>query len=310
MSIESSPSSATAAAAESSDGAAEASAARIESSSPALEAAAAEASEAQAATEAPPRVASGGEIYNPAARSARDPEQAAAEQKMFADNEPAMRYGREAAHLSPAGSQTDYGKLQGALGEGLHHYSNGGAFGFVNDLNDKIGKNNPGFDSSSRKELTSIKTHLSEKRSDLSDRYASDLRTMVGAKEGQKLDKFTDRVWQMKAEGGQKWYEAKAVLPAGVVNAESPAAMRTAVVDEAVLRIPADHVGQARDYVLRNAQRHPAVYGLDPTADATERETRANMLAMKIQPLADSVTSQDISRMTRANYQIVYPKKA
>jgi len=84
--------------------------------------------------------------------------------------------------------------------------------------------------------------------------------------------------------------------------ARSPEAMKTALVDESALRIPADQVQPTRDHVVRNAMRHPEKYGIDPNAPPAEREMRANMLAMKVRPLADNLTSHDLRLMSRECY--------
>ncbi len=48
--------------------------------------------------------------------------------------------------------------------------------------------------------------------------------------------------------------------------------------------------------------RHPEKYGIDPNARLPEREMRANMLAMKVRPLADNLTSHDLRLMSRECY--------
>lgn len=238
--------------------------------------------------------------------SARNPENAAYEKALYDRNDKAMRHAADTAEVSAVGSRTDYGKIQGTLAEGLHHYSRGGAIGLVHDVNAELGNHNPVFDASSSRELTSIKTHLSEKNRNAPGSYASDLREMVGAQDSHKVDGFADKLWTMKQSGGEEWRRAETFLPSGVRGARSPAEMRAAVVDEAVLRIPTDQVEPTRQYVIRNAQRYPEVYGLDPLATPKELEVRANMLAMKIKPIADGVTSHDMRVMTRQCYQNRY----
>lgn len=242
----------------------------------------------------------------PEHQSGRNPENAAYEKTLYGRNEKAMGHARDAAEVSAAGSRIDYGKIQGTLGEGLHHYSRGGAIGLVHDVNAELGNHNPVFDASSSRELTSIKTHLSEKNRNAPGSYAHDLREMVGAQDSHKVDGFADKLWAMKRAGGEEWRRAETFLPGGVRAARSPAEMRAATVDEAVLRIPADQVEPTRQYVIRNAQRYPEVYGLDPRATPDELETRANMMAMKIKPIADGVTSHDMRIMTRQCYQNQY----
>lgn len=245
-------------------------------------------------------------IRHPEARSARAPENLPAEKALFAKNERAMRYAVENAACSPNAGAGDIRKLQGSLGEGLHHYSRGGGIGLVHDLNTDLGRNNAVFDASSRQELTSIKTHLRAKESAAANAYANDLREMVGAQDSHKVNGAADRLWAMKEQGGERWRRAETFLPQGVREARTPEQMRAAVVDEAALRIPADQVEAARACVVRNAMRHPETYGLDPLSGPAEREAQANMMAMKIKPLADSVTSHDLRLMTRQCYQKRY----
>jgi hypothetical protein len=242
------------------------------------------------------------EAYN----AQRDPEKRAYEAQLFKRNERAMRHTVETAEViqpDKAGKHAAVDKIQGQIGESVHHYNNGGAIGLVNDLNNDLGKHNALFDSSSSRELTSIKTHLSEKNQNAPAAYAKDLREMVGAQDDHKHDMVTGKLWEMRKNDGREWDRAEAILPPSVTQARTPEAMKSAIIDEAVLRIPSDQVAATRAHVVRNAMRSPELYGIDPKAPPLEREMRANMLAMKVRPLAEGVTSHDLRVMTRQCYQ-------
>lgn len=239
-------------------------------------------------------------------KAQRDPAERAHETQLFKDNERAMRHTVDTAEVirpDKGAKHAAHDKIQGQLAESVYHYKHGGAVGLVNDLNAEVGKHNALFDSSSSRELTSIKTHLSEKNANAPAAYAGDLREMVGAQDGHKHDLLTNKLWEMRQNGGREWARAEAVLPRSVAEARTPEAMKTALADESALRIPADQVQPTRDHVVRNAMRHPDKYGLDPNAPLSEREMRANMLAMKVRPLADGLTAHDLRLMTRHCYQ-------
>jgi hypothetical protein len=239
-------------------------------------------------------------------KAQRAPGDRAYEAALFERNERVMRDTVERAEVikpDKAGKYTAHNKMQGQLAESAYHYANGGAVGLVNDLNADLGKHNAVFDSSSSRELTSIKTHLSEKNPNAQYAYAKDLRGMVGAQDSHKHDKVTDKLWEMKKAGGREWARVETILPRSVAEARSPAAMKTALIDESTLRIPADQVQPTRDHVARSAMRSPELYGIDPRAPLAEREMRANMLALKVKPLAEGLTSHDLRLMARRCYQ-------
>lgn len=228
------------------------------------------------------------------------------ESRVFGQNERAMRDALERAEVhrpDRPGVHSAYSKLQGQLGESCYHYSRGGGVGLVNDLNTELGKHNAVFDSTSAREMASIKTHLSEKNPKAHYAYAQDLREMVGAQDSHKHDAVTGKLWTMKQAGGREWARAEATLPSSVAGARSPAEMKTALIDESALRIPVDQVDATRAHVIKSAMRDPELYGIDPNTPPSEREMRANMLAMKVRPLADGVTSHDLRVMTRELYQ-------
>lgn len=228
------------------------------------------------------------------------------EARLFRQNERAMRDALERAEVhrpDRPGVHSAYDKLQGQLGESCYHYSHGGGVGLVNDLNAELGKHSAVFDSTSPREMASLKTHLSEKKGAAEAAYAKDLRGLVGAQDSHKHDLVVDKLWEMRQAGGREWARAEAILPPSVAGARSPAEMKTALIDESTLRIPADQVEATRAHVVRNAMRNPELYGIDPNASPQEMNMRANMLAMKVRPLADGLTSHDLRVMTRELYR-------
>lgn len=235
----------------------------------------------------------------------KSPENKAYETRLFKNNERAMRDTVENAEVrnpDKANKRYGYHKIQGKLGESLHHYHNGGGIGLVNDLNNELGTHSEVFDSSSSREMASIKTHLSNDKT-APGTYAQDLREMVRAQNSHKHDALTEKLWVKREAGGREWAKAKTQLPESVAEASTRAEMKTALVDEAVLRIPADQVQATRDHVVRNAMRSPELYGIDAKAPPAERQMRANMLAMKVRPLAEGISSHDLRVMTRECYQ-------
>lgn len=241
-----------------------------------------------------------------AIKAQRPEAKAAYQEALFQRNERAMRHTVETAEVikpDKAAQYSAHNKIQGQVAESAYHYTHGGAVGLVNDLNTAVGKHNAIYDTSSSREVASIKTHLSEKNKNAPGTYARDLRKMVGELDGQKHDKLSNQLWEKKQAGGREWARAEAVLPPEVVGARTPEAMKTALIDKSALRIPADQVQPTRDHVVRNAMRHPETYGIDPKAPPVEREMRATMLAMKIKPLADNLTSHDLRLMSRECYQ-------
>ena len=75
------------------------------------------------------------------------------------------------------------------------------------------------------------------------------------------------------------------------------------MVDDAVMRIPADQVEPARAYIVRVATKRPELYGLDPNLAPAELDLQAHLLAGKIKALAPAVTAHDIRLMTGHGYR-------
>lgn len=195
-----------------------------------------------------------------------------------------------------------YRKMAGSVGEGVYLSANGSSVGAVNDLNMLLGNHNKLFDGSSSEELVSIKTYVTG-RSEPYGRYARGLREMIGEVESKKLDSLSQELWALKTTDPEKWSDVCRQLPPGIKEATEQAELRQRMVDDAVMRIPADQVEPAQAYIVRAATKRPELYGLDPNLAPADLKLKAHLLAGKIKPLAPDVTAHDIRLMTGHAYR-------
>lgn len=210
-------------------------------------------------------------------------------------------YAAEHAEVQQRGL-VGYRKVSGAVGEGVYLSANGGSIGLVNDLNERLGNHCKLFDGCSPQEMASIKTYVTG-REDPSGRYTHALREMVGQVEPQKLDGLAQELWDIRQQEPERWAAMRDQLPPSLAQAEDVASMRSRLVDDAVMRIPADHVEGARAHVLRNAVKRPELYGIDASLSKEQIEGQAVMLANKIRPLAPDVNGHDLRVMAGHAYR-------
>lgn len=232
--------------------------------------------------------------------AAQSRKSAPAEQTLFKIHDKAMGQSLRDAEIIQPGL-TAYRKLSGSLGESLYQWERGGRVGLVRDLNVELGNHLRLLDASSPQELASIKTYVTG-RGDPRGNYTAALRELLGSRNPHKLDALATRLLQMKGEGDPRWRRAVTGLPAVVAQAESPAEMRAAIVDSAVMRIPHDQVAGVREYVYQRALTVPSAFGLAPNLRGAALEAQANLLALKVQPLCERADALEIRRMARELY--------
>jgi len=180
-------------------------------------------------------------------------------------------------------------KLQGEMGEEAMRKTG------AESLNDYKG-NFPVYDFISKDEIASVKTHMpSEKypRAYLAN-YAHDLRVATGNISTRK-GKYEGRPSTAFASGALAQLDQHH-RPEGWERL-APGQIEASIQEKATLRIPADHVQDARNYVHSAALRSPEKYGFDRLPNNEE----LNQLTSRIKPLP--IDSKQIQSRVRARMQ-------
>ena len=186
-------------------------------------------------------------------------------------------------------------KLQGEMGEEAMRKTG------AESLND-YKSNFPVYDFITKDEIASVKTHMpSEKypRAYLSN-YAHDLRVALGtikAKDG----KYQGRSSTSFAAEALSQFDHHQ-RPEGWEEI-APQKMESVIQERSTLRIPADHVQQARNYVHSAARRSPEKYGFNHLPDNKELE----QLTERIKPLpinSEQIRTRVQNRMQGLNMSI------
>jgi hypothetical protein len=178
----------------------------------------------------------------------------------------------------------------GTLAEQLCYESTG-----AQSLNEIVA-NFPWADGVLPTELQQVKSHINTSVKSALTAYSTDLSKALGVNEDSKIDKAVDTFWDLRDT--PQWNEISANLPPEVVNASDKGALKQAMLDKIVLRIPEEDVSRVRDHIRQKALEKPESYGLsNPTQADIEK------LVQKIQPIALNINNHGLRIMAKDVYQ-------
>jgi hypothetical protein len=163
------------------------------------------------------------------------------------------------------------------------------------NLNEII-PNFPWADCSNKVEIQQIKSHVNTSMSKALSEYSTDFSNTLGAGKDSTIDKAVDELWKLRTT--DKWNTVSENLPPEIALAADKTSLRKALLDNVVLRIPADDVPKIQDYIRKNAFENPQKYGLqEPTTETVEK------LVNRIKPITPNLENHQIRLMAKDVFQ-------